>query len=59
MEHKPLTVKEVAALFGIHPETVRKYCRKGILKSYKIGNNKKGNIWINSKDLVEYGLFIE
>ena len=59
MENKPMTVKEVADLFRVHPETIRRYCRQGVLKSYKIGKSKNGNIWINSKDLVEYGLLIE
>jgi len=42
--HKPdlqsrvmLTVTDVAQLLGLHPNTVRRWNQKGILKSYRIG----------------------
>lgn len=42
--HKPdlqsrvmLTVTDVAQLLGVHPNTVRQWNQKGILKSYRIG----------------------
>jgi len=42
--HKPdlqsrvmLTVSDVAQLLGLHPNTVRQWNQKGMLKSYRIG----------------------
>jgi len=32
-----ITIEEYAKLKGIHPETVRKNCRKGIYDAYKEG----------------------
>jgi len=32
-----LTVKEVASILNIHPNTVRRWVKKGLLKSYSIG----------------------
>jgi len=32
-----LTASDVAQLLGLHPNTVRRWSEKGILKSYRIG----------------------
>lgn len=37
LPQKMLTVKEVASIFNIHPNTVRRWEKKGLLKSYAIG----------------------
>lgn len=52
-----MTSKEVAEYLSLHPLTVHKYARKGVLPSFKIGTDwrfQKKDIdkWI--KDKVEY-----
>ena len=37
MPQKMLTVKEVASILNIHSNTVRRWEKKGLLKSYSIG----------------------
>ena len=37
IEVKLMTVKEVAELFNVHPNTVRQWSDQGLLKSYRIG----------------------
>jgi len=37
MPQKMLTVKEVASILNIHSNTVRRWEKKGLLKSYGIG----------------------
>jgi len=37
MPQKMLTVKEVASILNIHSNTVRRWEREGLLKSYSIG----------------------
>jgi len=32
-----MTVKEVAAILHVHPNTIRRWEKKGLLKSYSIG----------------------
>ena len=36
-----LTVADVAEIFGVHNESVRRWIRKGDLKAYSIGGNYK------------------
>jgi excisionase family DNA binding protein len=47
-----LTVKEVANLLNVHPGTIRRWEKKGHLKSYRIG--LKGVIRFNREDLSDY-----
>jgi len=47
-----LTVKEVANLLNVHPLTVRRWEKKGHLKSYRIG--PKGVIRFNREDLSDF-----
>ena len=35
-----LTVKEVAHLLHVHPNTIRLWSKLGVLKSYRIGNRR-------------------
>jgi len=37
LPQRMLTVKEVASILNIHPNTVRRWQKKGLLKSYAIG----------------------
>lgn len=39
-----LQVKDVAALLGIHPNTVRLWTDTGVLKSYRVGPRKDRRI---------------
>ena len=32
-----LTVSEVAAWLRVHPNTIRRWCERGIIKTYRIG----------------------
>jgi excisionase family DNA binding protein len=37
MPQKMLTVKDVGSILNLHPNTVRRWERNGLLKSYSIG----------------------
>ncbi len=37
LPQRMLTMKEVASVLNIHPNTVRRWARKRLLKSYSIG----------------------
>jgi len=37
LPQRMLTVKEVASILNVHPNTVRRWQKKGLLKSYGIG----------------------
>ena len=38
LPRRMLTVKEVASILNIHPNTVRRWEKKGLLESYSIGH---------------------
>jgi len=40
--NSPFTVSEFAKLAKVHPETVRAWCRSGILKARKFGKKERG-----------------
>ena len=46
-----LTVKEVASILNVHPNTVRRWEKKGLLKSYIIGPHH--NIRFSQEDILE------
>lgn len=43
-----LTVEEAAFLAGSHPETVRRWCRKGVLPHFQAGPKKRYHIPISA-----------
>lgn len=43
-----LTVEEAAALAGAHPETVRRWCRKGVLPHFQAGPKKRYHIPVSA-----------
>jgi excisionase family DNA binding protein len=36
---KPLTVEQVCALYSLHPKTVQRLARQGLLPGFKVGKN--------------------
>ena len=36
-----LTARQAATYFGIHPNTLRQWAAKGVIKTIDIGNNRK------------------
>ena len=46
-----MTVKEVAAILHVHPNTIRRWEKKGLLKSYSIG--PRHNIRFSQEDILE------
>jgi len=51
MLNRMLTVKEVASILNVHPNTVRRWEKKGLLKSYIIGPHH--NIRFSQEDILE------
>jgi len=47
-----LTVKEVASILNIHPNTVRRWVRKGLLKSYSLG--PRHYLRFKQEDIVDF-----
>ena len=46
-----MTVKEVAAILRVRPNTIRRWEKKGLLKSYSIG--PRHNIRFSQEDILE------
>ena len=49
---KMLTLREVAAVLNIHPNTVRRWGKKGLLRSYEIG--PRHSIRFKQEDIVAF-----
>ena len=47
-----LTNDEVAKILRVHPRTVDRWLKRGMLKGYKLGNGKT-SLWRISKDEVK------
>lgn len=43
-----LVVEEAAAIVSVHPETIRRWCRKGILPHFQAGPKKQYRIPIST-----------
>lgn len=40
MERKLVKIKEASLVLGVHPQTLRRWERQGLIKPYRIGNLK-------------------
>ena len=54
-----LSITEVAAILGIHPDTARRYAREGVIKARKLPNSNRHYIlkselldWLKSQPIV-------
>ena len=47
-----LTKKEAAQYFGVHPKTVEKWCRKGILEKVKIDGSSTVRFRVSQVELL-------
>jgi len=47
-----LTVKEVASILNIHPNTVRRWEKRGLLESYGIGPRR--SVRFKQEDMIDF-----
>ena len=52
LPQRMLNVKEVAAILSVHPGTVRRWEKEGLLKSYRIGPRR--NLRFNQEDVLDF-----
>jgi len=52
MPLRMLTLREVAAVLNIHPNTVRRWGKKGLLRSYEIG--PRHSIRFKREDVLDF-----
>lgn len=45
------TVKEVATMLKKNPETIRRWCRDGVLKCSKLGESKNSGLLVSGKEV--------
>ena len=52
LPQRMLSVKEVASFFQIHPNTIRRWTKKGLLKSYSIG--PQHSLRFRQEDVIDF-----
>ena len=52
LPQRMLSVKEVASFFHIHPNTIRRWAKKGLLKSYSIG--PQHSLRFRQEDVIDF-----